>query len=149
MRTISKLAFPLLVILPACVVALLAASYLLGMRFNVSQSLPKGIYWLTRQEARRGDCVIVAVGGEHLLKKVAGVPGDIITINEEGVFVNGAWQRNSAPILQTYFHLDRHHLPDGEVLVLSDYTPRSFDGRYFGPVSTGNISCSLVPLITW
>ena len=32
---------------------------------------------------------------------------------------------------------------------MSTYNPRSFDGRYFGPVQRGNVLSVVEPLLTW
>lgn len=37
----------------------------------------------------------------------------------------------------------------GEVFLMADASPTSFDARYFGPVSRGQILNVVVPLLTW
>ncbi len=40
-------------------------------------------------------------------------------------------------------------LGPGEVFLLNTAAPDSFDGRYFGPVSTNSIIGKATPLWTW
>jgi type IV secretory pathway protease TraF len=44
----------------------------------------------------------------------------------------------------------RHYvLGASEVLLMSDVSATSFDGRYFGPVSRAQIRTVIVPVLTW
>ena len=91
-----------------------------------------------------------------VIKQVAAVAGDRVTIDEQGVWVNGARLKNSAPRpadeagrpLQLYY-LSDYTFGSDEVLLISDYSPASFDGRYFGPLSKIAIQSVIVPVITW
>jgi len=38
--------------------------------------------------------------------------------------------------------------PD-EVLLMSDYSPISFDARYFGPLRATTIESVIMPILTW
>ncbi|NQY75134.1 MAG: conjugative transfer signal peptidase TraF [Candidatus Margulisbacteria bacterium] len=74
-----------------------------------------------------------------LIKRVVALEGDEVVINETGVYVNGKLLPKSRP-----FRTDRKGralplgkgkvLSENEVLLMSDYNERSFDGRYFGVV---------------
>ena len=74
-----------------------------------------------------------------LIKQVAALSGDRVTIGVQGVQVNGVLLKNSAlrPAdeagrpLRAY-ELSDYALRSEEVLLMSDYNPASFDGRYLG-----------------
>jgi conjugative transfer signal peptidase TraF len=91
-----------------------------------------------------------------LIKQVAAVGGDRVTIDAEGVRINGVLLKNSAPRpadkagrpMRAY-ELSDYTLGSEEVLLMSDYSPASFDGRYFGPLSRTTIQSVIVPIITW
>ena len=91
-----------------------------------------------------------------LIKQVAALSGDRVTIGVQGVQVNGVLLKNSAPRpadeagrpLRAY-ELSDYALRSEEVLLMSDYNPASFDGRYFGPLSKTTIQSVIVPVITW
>ena len=40
-------------------------------------------------------------------------------------------------------------LKDNQVLLMSDYNPLSFDGRYFGPINRAQIRSVIRPVLTW
>ena len=92
----------------------------------------------------------------HLLKRLAGMASDRVTIDSSGVEVNGIRLANSAPRnrdgacrpLQPYLLKD-YILGPGEVLLMSDYSPDSFDSRYFGPLQAATIESVMKPLLTW
>src|SRR4029077_12015363 len=91
-----------------------------------------------------------------LIKQVAALSGDRVTIGVQGVQVNGVLLKNSAPRptdeagrpLSAY-ELSDYALRSEEVLLMSDYNPASFDGRYFGPLSKTTIQSVIVQVITW
>jgi conjugative transfer signal peptidase TraF len=91
-----------------------------------------------------------------LIKQVAAVGGDRATIGAEGVRINGVLLKNSAPRQadeagrpMRAYELSDYTLRSEEVLLMSDYSPASFDGRYFGPLSRTTIQSVIVPIITW
>jgi conjugative transfer signal peptidase TraF len=134
-----------------------------GLRINGTHSEPVGIYWAVGKELGKGDFVFALppaepvfarakergylgpgpspAGTSGLIKQVAALAGDRVTIKDDGVWVNGVRLKNSAPRpadeagppLQPYF-LNDYTLGRDEVLLMSDYSPASFDGRYFGPM---------------
>ena len=149
----------------------------IGLRVNGTDSEPIGIYWAVGKEPGKGDFVFALppaapifklakergylaagpspAGTCGLIKQVA-VAGDRVTIGIQGVQVNGVLLKNSAPRpadeagrpLRAY-ELSDYALRSEEVLLMSDYNPASFDGRYFGPLSRTAIQSVIVPVITW
>ena len=104
----------------------------------------------------RGYLNVAYCSVNHLLKRLAGVPGDRVTIDAAGVEVNGIHLANSSPLpcdaagrpLQAFLLKDRILAP-GEVLLMSDYNPQSFDSRYFGPIEETAIESVVTPVLTF
>lgn len=93
-------------------------------------------------------------GEEALLKPVAAWPGDVVTTAPTGVAVNGAILPNSMPDTKDPFGKELHPyaygnytVPAGQVWVISSYSLRSFDSRYFGPIPVAAIRSWVKPLI--
>lgn len=80
-----------------------------------------------------------------LFKIAMAVPGDVVQATTQGITVNGAPVPNTSrleadstgralpPLPQSGM------VPPGRVWLLSDYAPRSWDSRYFGPVPLGTV----------
>lgn len=120
--------------------------------YNASASAPIGFYWLDHQPIRRGDYVLTRVpervrevveergylpADVPLIKRVAGVVGDEICRRGRTISING----NMVAVAEKADGLGRP-LPDWQgcrilsesQVFLLQHHPRSFDGRYFGPV---------------
>lgn len=158
------------------------ALYYAGARINRTHSLPKGIYWVVDKEPERGDTVSFwprdseevreavrrgyLIPGPYnksgrkgfglILKKLMALPGDVISITDTGVFINGTLIPNTIPLaadnigdpLPTLRFSD-YRLADHEALFLSDHLARSFDGRYFGLQDMRQIISVLRPVWVW
>jgi conjugative transfer signal peptidase TraF len=94
-------------------------------------------------------------GYGQLMKRLVAAKNDRVTINAEGVAVNG--QRLP---LSKLIKLDGGSRPlphyakswvlgSDEVLVMSDSNSGSFDGRYFGPIQRAQIVGVIRPVFTW
>ncbi len=145
----------------------------IGLRVNTSPSLPVGLYRVTQDERAKlvefcpqepyasfaaergyrskGNC---PDGASPLMKPVIAQTGDIVTVSNSGLAVNGTLLPNTAPMLA-----DTHNRPiaawrsgvyavaAGSVWVASSYNARSFDSRYFGPIRNADIRCHLKPFV--
>lgn len=86
-----------------------------------------------------------------LVKRAAALEGDVVSVNAGGVSVNGKfWGPLNAQVMKkaglTVATVTRTYtVPKGRVLMLGTL-PRSFDGRYFGPVETKTITGRAIPL---
>jgi conjugative transfer signal peptidase TraF len=146
----------------------------IGIRINVSPSLPLGLYRKTSDLNARliefcpeepsarlalqrgyrplGNC---PDGGAPLMKPIVATAGDLVNFSEAGIAVNGRLVQNTAP--QQKDSRGRHmypwpsgeyQVPTGFVWVASSYSPWSFDSRYFGPIEVKRIRCRLIPTLT-
>ena len=150
---------------------------LAGLRVNRTHSFPPGVYWAVPKAPALGDLVMfrppeeavfdealargyIGRGGfthyEQMLKRLVAVGGDVVSITAAGVTVNGRLLANSKPQAVDLaarplpvWRLENYRLSVGEVLLMSDYTPNSFDGRYFGPLSRTQILSVVRPVWTW
>jgi conjugative transfer signal peptidase TraF len=157
------------VMAPLCAITLLA---LLGVRINTTNSLPQGIYLITRDEdaslvefcpsgvfsalsSMRGyrPPGLCPDGRAPLLKPIIAHPGDTVVLSDEGLRVNGRLLPNTAPQRidsagrpLTAWPSGVYTVTPATIWVASTYHPNSFDSRYFGPISRGLIRHRLRPL---
>ncbi len=156
---------------------LLALLGVAGARLNTTSSLPEGLYWTTGAKPQKGDIVIFCPprcaairlararaylaggfcpgGNGTMMKQIAAVAGDRVVISDCGVRVGGIFLRNSEPLSEDPKGrpLPRLRgdftLKSGQVLLMSQYNPLSFDGRYFGPSAASAVKSVVRPVYTW
>jgi conjugative transfer signal peptidase TraF len=150
---------------------------LAGFRVNHTHSYPPGVYWAIPKAPAVGELVFfrppedpvfdqalsrgyIGRGGfahyEQMLKRISAIGGDVVTIDDAGVTVNGRMLVNSKPMAHDgagrpmpVLRLSHYRLAPGEVLLMSDFSAWSFDGRYFGPISRSQILSVVRPVWTW
>ncbi|KAH9504569.1 hypothetical protein Btru_063259 [Bulinus truncatus] len=163
---------------------LTAAAYGLGLRINTSKSIPKGLYVMTKDPITVGSYVILCppdvgvfreakargyLGPGHcpggygnLMKRVLAAKEDVVTVSPQGLTVNGRLLPLSQPLPKDgagrpmpAYQATTYTLGNLELLLMSDVSSTSFDGRYFGPVNVaqtgkgqGYIECGQVK-VTW
>jgi conjugative transfer signal peptidase TraF len=155
----------------------LVLAVLAGLRLNTTRSFPTGFYWAVPKTPATGDLILfrlpqgtpfdlawdqgyIGPGGlapyECMLKRIAAVGGDTVYIDDAGVRVNGQNIPNTAPLpvdlsgrKLPVCRLQGYRLKAGEVLPISDYSPISFDGRYFGTIPRACIQSVVRPVWTW
>lgn len=140
----------------------------LGVHFNLTPSLPMGIYLYTDDQVEPWESVVTFCppldaaayalerGYLHrgncpgeiqpLGKYVIAMAGDTVTVRQGGLRVNGRFVPNSATYYRDSVGRELPHYPFGthvigpdSVWMFSGHHPRSFDSRYFGPVSESSI----------
>ena len=81
-------------------------------------------------------------GQEDLIKRIVGLPGDEISVQDGTLFVNGERQEEE-PYVKKQFPDTRSFgptvVPEGKVFVMGDNRADSRDSRYIGPVPLENI----------
>jgi len=146
----------------------------LGLRINTSPSLPVGLYFTSADDNAnlvefcpaepfatlaivRGyrDAGACSDGAAPLLKPVVAKAGDMVELSARGMSVNGVLLPNTAPLSKDTkgrpleaWPFGRYLVAPQTVWVASSYHPRSFDSRYFGPLSTSAIRAHVKPLLT-
>jgi len=159
------------------VMAALISADLAGLRINVTASMPRGLWHVGAPVAplRRGEIVTLCPpetlpfreaaargylpagfcpgGLQPLVKPIAAIAGDLVTVSAAGVTVNGAPVPGTAPVATdgagrplSPFSAGAYRVAPGEVWLLSGHDPRSFDSRYFGPVPARNVQGVARPL---
>lgn len=165
-------------IVGATILVLSAACFAAGARINTTKSIPIGLYWTSDAHVEKGVYVLfcppqnsvfddakkrgyigagICPGGYgYMMKRVLAVKDDIVTVNGAGVRVNEVPLPHSVPLNTDTagrplprFQVDRYTLGQAEVLLMSDVSGTSFDGRYYGPVNTSQIKTVIRPVLIW
>lgn len=144
------------------------------LRVATGDSLPKGLYWTTELSLTRGSIVLVCLpietatlgrvrgylksgscpgGARPIGKPVGAIAGDFISLGDGGIRVNGVWISDHDPSEADAQGRRLAPIPDGvyevasgEVWLISNHHPRSWDSRYFGPVAIDMVLGELRPL---
>ena len=148
--------------------ALLGMCGLFRVRVNLTASLPIGLYVTARPVLSRGSIVLVCLptpvasiarergylprGGPcpgntvPLGKPILAMAGDTVVVTKTGLLLNGIPVPNSAALVadgegRTLPRLAQGSYPvaHGHLWLVSDYSYRSFDSRYFGPVEASQV----------
>jgi conjugative transfer signal peptidase TraF len=145
-----------------------------GVRVNVTPSLPLGIYRITsdvqagfaefcpeepyakfaieRGYRSAGSC---PDGAAPFMKPIVAVPGDVVSVTAHGIAVDGNLIENTRPQANDRkgrplesWPFGEYQVRKGSVWVASSYSPWSYDSRYFGPISVGLLRSRLRPVWT-
>jgi conjugative transfer signal peptidase TraF len=157
--------------------ATLGIAWSVGLRVNDTASMPRGLWQVSGVAAplRRGQIVTVCLpdtasireaaargylpagsctgGYEPLVKPVAAIAGDVVTVTPQGIAVDGRLVENTAQRVRDDAGRPLRPFPSGvypvmpgQVWLLSGHDGRSFDSRYFGPVPVMNVRGLARPL---
>lgn len=151
--------------------------YTAGLRINTTKSIPVGLYKLSSKSPEKGDYVIFCPpekeifsmaqkrgyigsgfcpgGYGEMMKRILAAKGDEVAFRDDGVYVNGQPLPYSKPL-----HVDPggrelpairevYTLSKSELLLMTDSSPSSFDGRYFGAVTTSQVISAVTPVFIW
>lgn len=89
--------------------------------------------------------------GSNMGKIVAGVPGDTVRVNVDGIHINGeTWGPLNPEViekagLETESLYTEYTIPEGRYLMLGTL-PRSYDGRYWGLIDQSQFQGRAYPL---
>lgn len=163
--------------LAVCVVLVVRTSRL---RLNTTDSMPRGLWHVSpvTGAVRRGMAVTLclpkgaaarlalarnyvspgfcASGTAPLLKPVAAVAGDDVTVTAAGISVNGVPIPNSAARPHDAAGRPLHpiapgtyRVAPGQVWLISSYSAESWDSRYLGPVPIADIRSLAQPILVF
>ncbi len=159
-------------------IALGLVCYLAGLKINTTKSIPVGIYRLTDVPVGKGEYVIFCppqtalfdearergyIGAGfcpgnygYMMKRVLATENDRIVSTDEGLRINGSLLPLSKPLetdqtgrMMPRYSFNHYKLGKTELLLMSDVSPTSFDGRYFGPLEIGQVRGVIKPLVTF
>ena len=147
-----------------------------GLRFQLTASLPQGIYRVVEGVPERGAVVIACLpssvarlaldrryvwpgscpsGEAPIGKMVLAVGGDTVRVGREGLSLNGRGVSNSRPLERDsrgrtldHYPFGIHVLTPGQLWLFSAHHRLSFDSRYFGPVQQSSVLARLAPVWT-
>lgn len=151
----------------SCAIVLIAAVLGHGTIWNLSSSVPRGLYAaMLHQPCRRGSLVSFSPPpgaaaiiysrdylpvGAGLIKQIVGVPGDHVCIRSDGLFVNGVRLGDVARSDSRGRPLAPYPfcgvIAPGQAFVATK-APLSYDSRYFGPVPIVSMTV-VVPVWTY
>lgn len=155
-----------------------AMGYAAGARINTTRSIPVGLYWSSSEPVEKGAYVLFCppqnrifdeakardyigagfcTGGYgYLMKRVLAAQNDSVSVAPDGVRVNGNLLPLSVPLdadaagrSMPRYRVDGYTLRQGELLLMSDVTAVSFDGRYYGPIERSQVVSVIRPVMTW
>jgi conjugative transfer signal peptidase TraF len=158
------------------VAAFSSACWWLGIRLNLTASMPVGLYRIVQTRTQRNVLVLICLpesiaefahergyvpngychsGVAPLGKSIVAVPGDTVAMTPAGLQVNGSLIPNSRPLPRDGRNRGLPELttqlsvvPPHQFWVLSQYSNRSFDSRYFGPIPDTSVRATIRPLLT-
>jgi len=164
----------------ACMILICFAGlfYVAGGCINTSNSIPLGLYWITKHPIQKGEYVLFCPpqkpifqkaltrgyihsgfcpgGFGYMMKRVLATYGDTVSINPFGVWVNNQFVAHSVPYPKDQqeqplpeLHLRQYPLKNGQLLLMTDQSELSFDARYFGLIKKSQVKAVIKPVLTW
>jgi signal peptidase I len=139
-------------VVPAVVIALIINLFLAQATQVLGQSMEPNLHTTQRvvvekvtyrflHGPRRGDIVVIDMPeqSEMLIKRVVGLPGEVIEVRRGQVFVEGEKLEEPWTVNQGGGNYGPHTIPPLHVFVLGDNRGASNDSRSFGPVPIEHI----------
>lgn len=151
-------------------------TWLAGLRVNLSGSMPVGVYRVSNEPPVKGAVVLACLPAGIAVfarargyvssgncagatapigKVVLAMVGDSVEVTDTGLIVNGRPVENTMPLAADAAGRSLPRIPGGvyvvgrdEVWLYSPYSKRSFDSRYFGPLSLSSVLDRVLPLWT-
>jgi conjugative transfer signal peptidase TraF len=140
--------------------------------YNPTDSVPRGWYWVgcidNPASLHVGSIVVARLpadvaafagqrgylpNGVPILKRVGAIAPQSVCVREQLVHIDGALVATARThdgahrTLQAWWQC--RPLAKGELFLLSDTNPASFDSRYFGPIAASDVVGIARPMRTW
>ena len=150
-------------ILWGTLVVLSVTAYSVGVRLNLSSSLPRGAYRLTAVPRVFTPQQLVTIPVPRsvypfvarwvpIMKPVAGLPGDVVCLDAHRLSINGT---DYGPVLHAAHGVPVPRIPEGcqvipaGQLFLASHAPKSLDSRYFGLIPFTAVTAGATPVWLW
>jgi conjugative transfer signal peptidase TraF len=146
-----------------------------GIHFNLTDSLPMGLYRAVPDSPTHGSLVSVCLpddlaalakdrgygrpgscpgGIAPLLKRIVAIPGDTVLITESGLTVNDAPIPNTTRLVRDsegreipMIEVGTYQTVQGELWLIANHSTRSWDSRYFGAIPMDRVQSVMRPLL--
>jgi len=142
--------------------------------FNWTDSEPRGLYRLKHQSTSDNNLGLICLtttqefpaisaglnpgrgscpsGFQPFLKRIyRPTPEHPLVFDQNGFWIDGHLLKNTRPLLRGKFGITFPRLAYGRytdgVFAISDYHPRSYDSRYFGPIRPDQVVSFAAPLL--
>ncbi len=151
-RLIEKIKEPMLAVLSAVLISSFIISHTKVPTASMMTTIDPGDHLIVNRmpyyyrDPICGEIAVFQFEGDHLIKRVIGVPGDIVNIDAGRVYVNGEMlQENYLNDKEnTYIYAGSkikfpYTVPEGYYFMMGDNRSNSKDSRVFGPIARNQI----------
>lgn len=116
-----------------------------SMRPNIMDGDVLRVEEVPLTDLQRGDFIVVENNGNLLVKRLIGLPKEIVSIQDGTVFINGSMLDEPYEVVPSTDTMDEVHLDDDSYFVLGDNRPDSLDSRQLGPIKSDAIKGKAMP----
>ena len=95
-------------------------------------------------DIKRGDVISFYTEEVVLIKRVIGLPGDLVKIEKGVIYINNEKLSDDSFISDTNYTETFLRVPDGYVFVLGDNMPNSVDSRKLGFIPKDNVESKVM-----
>lgn len=108
--------------------------------------LLRGQRKFAQEDIKRRDVITFRENGQRLIKRVVGVPGDIISYKDHTLYINGEPEETEFPEIKNggMLEKDKIKLGEDEYFCMGDNRNNSRDSRAFGPIKYSQIESKVI-----